>query len=70
MWHEPELLAADPVGAPITVYYDSRKPASSAITRKLELITYLLLAVGVSFALLGGVQLVNLAWIWATGHPR
>lgn len=58
MWHESELLAAYPVGALITVYYDPRKPESSAITRKLGLITYLLLAVGVSFALLGGLLLL------------
>jgi len=62
MWHEAELLAAYPEGAPIKVYYDPAKPASSAINRTLGLITYLWLALGVSFALLGGVQLVNLAW--------
>jgi hypothetical protein len=61
MWHESELLAAYPEGTPITVYYDPTKPASSAITRTLGLITYLWLVLGMSFALLGGVQLVNLA---------
>jgi len=62
MWHESELLAAYPEGAPIRVYYDPAKPASSAITRTLGLITYLWLVLGMSFALLGGVQLVNFAW--------
>lgn len=58
MWHESELLAAYPDGAPITVYYNPRNPASSAITRRLGLITYLFLAVGVSFALLAGLLLL------------
>jgi len=62
MWHESDLLAAYPEGAPITVYYDPAKPASSAIKRTLGLITYLWVALGMSFALLGGVQLVYLAW--------
>ena len=61
MWHEPELLAAYPEGASITVYYDPAKPASSAIARTVGLITYLWLLLGVAFTLLGGVQLVNLA---------
>lgn len=62
MWREPELLAAYPEGAPIRVYYDPAKPASSAIQRTLGLITYSWLLLGVLFTLLGGVQLVNLAW--------
>ena len=62
MWHEAELLAAYPEGGPIRVYYDPAKPASSAITRTLEFITYLWLVLGMSFTLLGGVQLVNFAW--------
>jgi hypothetical protein len=62
MWHESDLLAAYPEGAPIRVYYDPAKPASSAITRTLGLITYLWLVLGMSLALLGGVQLVNFAW--------
>lgn len=62
MWHESELLAAYPEGAPIRVYYDPAKPASCAITRSVGLITYLWLVLGISFALLGGVQLVNFAW--------
>ena len=70
MWHEPELLAAYPEGSPITVYYDPKEPASSVITRSLGLVTYLMLALGLSLALLGGVQFVNLAWIWASGAPR
>jgi hypothetical protein len=62
MWHEAELLAAYPEGTPIRVYYDPAKPASSAIARTVGLITYLWLLLGVSFTLLGGVQLVNFAW--------
>ena len=69
MWHESELLAAYPDGSPITVYYDPKKPASSVVTRKVGLITYLFLLLGVSLALLGGAPLVTYAWSWATGHP-
>ena len=61
IWHESDLLAAYPEGAPISVYYDPAKPASSAIKRTLGLITYLWLVLGMSFTLLGGVQLVNFA---------
>lgn len=70
MWHESELLAAYPRGAPIKVYYDPAEPASSTITRTLGLITYLWLALGLSFFFLGGVQLVDFAWLWATGKSQ
>lgn len=70
MWHESELLAAYPVGTPIMVYYDPAEPASSAITRTVGLITYLWFVLGMSFAFLGGVQLANFAWIWATGKAQ
>lgn len=62
MWQESELLAAYPEGSPIRVYYDPAKPASSAITRTLGLITYLWLVLGMSLTFLGGVQLVSFAW--------
>ncbi len=70
MWHESELLAAYPRGARVSVYYNPAEPASSAITRTLGLITYLWLVLGMSLALLGGVQLLNFAWIWATGKSQ
>ena len=58
MWHESELLAAYPDGAPITVYYDPRKPESSVITRKVGLITYLFLLLGVSLVFVGAAPLM------------
>ncbi len=70
MWHESELLAAYPKGAPIRVYYDPAEPASSTITRTLGLITYLLLVLGISFVFLSGMQLVDFAWLWATGKSQ
>ena len=61
IWHESELLAAYPKGAPITVYYDPGEPASATITRSVGLITYLVFVLGMALVLVGGVQLANVA---------